>query len=285
MLARDAGFVVAPVPLALAGVAVAGAAVAAVAVIALAPPRLTGDGTAGAVTASMSAAVTLSVLLVFMSMLVAERGTPHGRTLTVAVTLAAGLATATLGLPAARPAPGPVSRQRDVGRPVGRDGQTRGSAGAGALLLATGVGAATWAVTPALPLASLLPVCAVAGLLALVAHQVVSFLLFPSEVRRPPAAVLAVAAAAPGRAAPGAAPAPLRAAHGAVPVPSRTSRGAVPAPGRTSHGAAPAPGRSAQRAAEKAARRRREAALLLRATLPLALAAPAAYILGRLLVG
>jgi hypothetical protein len=173
--------------------------------------------------AALASTVTVSVLVVLMSALVAERGAAQGRVITVAVILATGVAAAVGGL--------------------GRDGSLRTPVAA--LGVAAGTGVLAGLAAPDLGVVRGVAVCFAAGLFAVVAHRVATFALGPPPATESSPAV-EVGAAVPG------------------------GRAAV---------------RAARKAATKAARRQDEAALLLHATLPLALAAPAAYILGRLLVG
>jgi len=199
-------------------------------------------------TASLAATVTVGVLAVLMSTLVAERGATQGRTVTVAVILAAGLAPAVLSL-AATPAAA-VSHERHVhAKRVGVPA---------ALGVAAGVGLSAGLLVPELGAARGTLLCLAAGVLALVAHEVVRFaaLTGPGESQE-------LMAAGIGQPRGGAA-------------------GIGQPQGRAAGRAAQ---RAAQRAATKAARRQSDSALLLGATLPLALAAPAAYLLGRLFVG
>jgi len=189
-------------------------------------------------TASLAATATVGVLAVLMSTLVAERGATQGRTVTVAVILAAGLAAAVLSL-VATPAAA-VSHERHV--------HTKRFGVPAALGVAAGVGLSAGLLAPDLGAVRGTLLCLAAGVLALVAHEVVRF----------------AASTGPGNGQ----------ARGAAGIGQPRGRAA----GRAAQ-------RAAQRAATKAARRQSDSALLLGATLPLALAAPAAYLLGRLFVG
>jgi hypothetical protein len=164
------------------------------------------------VTAALATTVTVSVLVVLMSALVAERAATHGRVTTVAVVAAAGIVAAVLSGPS-------------------------GSSGfvPGALTLAGGVGLLAGTVAPDVGAGYLLPMCVTAGLFAVVAHEVTTF--------------------------------------------------TVTGPGTGGPGSGRRRGRAAERVAAKADARRHRAGWLLGSTLPLALAAPASYLLGRLLLG
>jgi hypothetical protein len=195
-------------------------AVAAAMVVHLRPGRSRGSARSGRsrrgrpkqVTAALAMTVTVSVLVVFMSALVAERAATHGRVTTVAVVVAAGVVAAVLSGPS-------------------------GSGGfvPGALTLAGGVGLLAGTVAPEVGAGYLLSVCVTAGLFAVVAHEVTTF--------------------------------------------------TVGGPGAGGAGSGRRGGRAAERVAAKANARRHRAGWLLGSTLPLALAAPASYLLGRLLLG
>jgi hypothetical protein len=121
------------------------------------------------VASSLALTVTVSVLVVLMSAFVVERGVASGREVTVAVLLAAGVATAVLvshRLPKAAAAPAALAAALGVG-------------------FASGWLAADLGVAPAVTL------CGTAGVLSLVAHEVVRF----------STPVLVGAGARPGRAA------------------------------------------------------------------------------------
>jgi hypothetical protein len=185
---------------------------------AIAVQLLRRDGRAR-LTASVTAASTAAVLSVLGATLVAERGSTHGRTVTVVAVLAAGVATAVLAFP----------MRAEL---------------AEALAVPTAVLVATAIAGPVgdLDFWHVLVIALAAAVLALAGRRAAAFAAYDL-------------------------------AHRSL------------LPGAEGHGGGRVAGRAARRAAAREARRTGEAILVLGSALPFVLAAPASYVLGRLLVG